>query len=172
MILPRKGYFCYTDVDGLQVYCYDTNGFTKHIFFRGFSNYLLDFIYNSIKSMAIGESGESPYGIYTAIFEINSDIKKELKSGKEVKDYIKLFTEGLEVSIFMPYLVNVGTYRFFQKTSFQYPYIENKRECFKLIFTPDKDMVKNMVSLIEEDAEIRQSLTEKEKNNNSKIKEV
>ena len=159
MLLPQKGYFCYADIEGLQVYCYDTNGFSKNVLFTYFAENILDFIHDIIRNIAMDGNLEQQ-GAYTAMFEIMPKIKKFSFTRKQIMDYISLFTNGLEVSIFMPYLVNVGTYKFFQVTSFQYPVIQDKKEFLILTFTPDKDMIKNMLTLIEEDVKTIMSFVE------------
>ena len=151
MVTFQKGCFCYTDIEGiLQIYCYDTNGFTKDNLFRYFAEYIFNLIPDTIRNVVSGEFAgiDNTQGIYTAMFETGSKLPL---TPKQVNSYIKHISDGLEVSIFLPYFINVGTYKFFQTTTFQYPVFKDKTEYLKIVFTPDMDMVKNIPLLIEEE---------------------
>ena len=152
MVTFQKGYFCYADIEGiLQVYCYDTNGFTKDNLFRYFAEYIFNLIPDTIRNVVSGEFAgiDNTQGIYTAMFETGSKLPL---TPKQVNNYIKHISDGLEVSIFLPYFINVGTYKFFQTTTFQYLVFKDKTEYLKIVFTPDKDMVKNIALFIEEES--------------------
>ncbi len=159
MVTYQKGYFCYADIEGiLQIYCYDTNGFTKDKLFRYFAEYIFNLIPDTIKNVVSGKivGIDNTQGIYTAMFETGSKTGKIPLTLKQVNTYTKLLSDGLEVSVFLPYFINVGTYKFFQTTTFQYPVFQDKVEYLKLVFTPDKDMVRNIALFIEEEENDKQ----------------